>query len=291
MTAARPPSRDLTALPMTWVIHRERLLLLGWGTAILLQFAHPLVANAVAEHSGFRTQWSGGWRRLHRTLRAMLRLTFGSPEEARAAGAAIRAVHGRVQGKLGAGAGAFDAGTPYTATDPELLRWVHATCVYAFMRTFELYVHPLTAAQRDAYCEESAEGEALLGAPAGCFPRTLRGLDDYMTAMLADGPIAVTDAARELAGAVLHPRGAWLGGPLTSAVRWSAIGLLPAEIRRDYGFRWSEDEERRFGRLVRSVRGLRRVAPGRLCYWRMARRRIAAKTDAILRAQLDQEVA
>ena len=32
---------------------REVVVLLGWGRAILLQLAHPLVAAGVAEHSGF----------------------------------------------------------------------------------------------------------------------------------------------------------------------------------------------------------------------------------------------
>ena len=40
---------------MAWRIHRERVLLAGWGRAILLQIAHPKVARGVAEHSAFAT--------------------------------------------------------------------------------------------------------------------------------------------------------------------------------------------------------------------------------------------
>ena len=61
------------------------MLLLGWGRAILMQFAHPLVARGVAEHSAFRAEAFGGWRRLHRTLGAMLALTFGDREQAQRA--------------------------------------------------------------------------------------------------------------------------------------------------------------------------------------------------------------
>jgi len=48
MTMAGPP------LTVSRRINAERLALLGWSRAILLQFAHPLVAAGVADHSTFR---------------------------------------------------------------------------------------------------------------------------------------------------------------------------------------------------------------------------------------------
>src|SRR5919204_6806323 len=84
---------DPACPPVSWVVHRERLLLLGWGRAILLQFAHPLIARAVFEHSGFRGDPFGGWRRLHRTVSAMLALTFGSERAAAGAAGRINAIH------------------------------------------------------------------------------------------------------------------------------------------------------------------------------------------------------
>src|SRR6476661_1511339 len=85
--------------PMSRTIHRERVLLAGWGRAILLQLAHPMVARGVAEHSAFTTEPWGWSRRLHRTLHAMLALTFGSEEEAAAAAARINAIHDRLHGR------------------------------------------------------------------------------------------------------------------------------------------------------------------------------------------------
>src|SRR5919204_6213774 len=84
--------------PVSWTVHRERLLLLGWGRAILLQFAHPLIARAVFDHSGFRGDPFGGWRRLHRTVSAMLFLTFGSAQQAGKAAGRINAIHAGVNG-------------------------------------------------------------------------------------------------------------------------------------------------------------------------------------------------
>src|SRR5690348_18238702 len=81
---------DVASPPVSWTVHRERLLLLGWGRAILLQFAHPLIARAVFEHSGFRGDPLGGWRRLQRTVSAMLFLTFGSERQAGQAAGRIK---------------------------------------------------------------------------------------------------------------------------------------------------------------------------------------------------------
>ena len=54
--------------------YQEVVLLLAWGRAILLQFAHPLVAAGVAEHSLFIKEPRGRLRRLRHTLGAMLAL-------------------------------------------------------------------------------------------------------------------------------------------------------------------------------------------------------------------------
>src|SRR5947207_4976533 len=108
------------AYPVSWLVHRERLLLLGWGRAILLQFAHPLVAQAVADHSGFRAERLGGWRRLHRTLGAMLRLTFGDADDVARTARRINGVHATVRGGLTRDAAGFAGGTAYSASDPAL---------------------------------------------------------------------------------------------------------------------------------------------------------------------------
>ena len=51
------------------MLQRE-IVLLAWGPAILLQFAHPLVARGVADHSAFRAErwgraraFTGPWER------------------------------------------------------------------------------------------------------------------------------------------------------------------------------------------------------------------------------------
>src|SRR5439155_14942076 len=66
---------------VAWKVNREVVLLLGWTPAILMQFAHPLVAAGVADHSDFASDGRARVARLRSTLGAMLRLTFGTPAE------------------------------------------------------------------------------------------------------------------------------------------------------------------------------------------------------------------
>src|SRR5690348_16107402 len=144
------------AICISWRIHRERVLLAGWGRAILLQLAHPMVAQGVAEHSAFTTERWGWVRRLHRTLDAMLALTFGSPDDAAGAAARINAIHDRVHGRLDHAAGGRAPATAYSAHDPALLAWVHATLLDSFLGAYRLFVGPLSPAEADRYCLEAS---------------------------------------------------------------------------------------------------------------------------------------
>ena len=219
-------------------INREVVLLLGWAPAILLQFAHPLVAAGVAGHSGFREARGARVRRLHSTLGAMLALTFGTPEEVRRAADGINRIHDRVNGRLSRPMGLFPAGAEYSAHDPALLRWVQATLLDVLPRAYELYVGPLTAEEKDRYCLEASGLGRLLGAPPGYFPTSVAGLRRYMRRMQASGLIGVTPLARQLADELLHPLAPPGAGPLLWLSRLPAVGLLPPPIRRAYGFAW-----------------------------------------------------
>jgi uncharacterized protein (DUF2236 family) len=250
---------------MAWRIHRERVLLAGWGRAILLQIAHPQVACGVAEHSAFITDRWGRLRRLHRTLSAMLALTFGSEAEAAGSAARINAIHDRVHGRL-------EGGVSYSAHDPELLTWVHATLIESFLLTYRLFVGPVSTADADRYCAEASGLEAALGIPPGRLPRAERELREYLDAMLAGGAIAVTDTARRLSREIIRPPAPALVRPALWVAALPAIGLLPAAIREAYGFTWSGGRARALRVLAAATRGGLPLAPPALRYWAMARR-------------------
>ena len=253
-------------------INREIVAVLGWGRAILLQFAHPLVAAGIADHSGFNSDQRGYVARAHRTVAAMLSLTFGSEEEARKTAARINAIHDRVHGTLREAAGVFPAGTPYSARDPELLRWVHATLLDSVPLAYERFVGPLTVDEKDRYCREAADVEPLLRIPDGFLPRSTGELNSYMHEMYDSGQIVVTDTARELARNLLSPPFGTIGAPLFSPVRLSAVGLLPPHIRAEYGMSWDAHDERALARATTLVRTGRRWLPRLLREWPTVRR-------------------
>ena len=247
-------------------LHRESILLLAWGPAILLQLAHPLVARGIADHRGFDHESHGHVARFYRTLDAMLQLCFGTEAQADAVLTRINAIHDRVNGHLPEAAGMFPAATPYSAHDPALLAWVHATLLDMSLRVYELYVGPLSVEEKDRYCTEASATETRLGIPEGALPRSVDDLTLYMTAMLSSGQIVVTETARSLARRILHP-GPRIAEPALWLVRLGTIGLLPASIRDDYGFAWSARKERMLRRSAAVMRGVLRVTPRMVRHW------------------------
>ena len=246
---------------ITWKVNREIVVVAGWGRAILLQLAHPLVAAGVDEHSSFRGSLRASLWRLHSTVDAMLSLTFGTEEDVISAAAGINVIHDRVNGALRAPAGAYPAGEKYSAHDPELLRWVHATLLDSVPLTYELLVGPLSHEERDRYCVEAAVMEPLLDIPAGSLPRNTRELETYMAETLDRGRIAVSERSRGLARSVLFPPRWTLAWPMFRPVQLITIGLLPPAVRDAYGFGWSSADARALRRWTRALRLLRRLLP------------------------------
>jgi uncharacterized protein (DUF2236 family) len=257
---------------------------LGWGRAILLQIAHPLVARGVADHTAFqRTPW-GRLRRFHGTLAAMLGSTFGTADEVHDIARRVTGIHDRVHGQLRGHAGPFGPETRYSAHDPALLRWVHATLVQSHLLVYDLYVGPLAPDDRDRYCHEASGMEHLLRMPPGTLPRTAAQLERYVAGMLVGGEVVVTDVARRLARDVIWPPGSWAAAPLVWLLRLPTIGLLPPAIRAAYGFRWTGTHERALRLSVRLLRATLPMTPSVVRHWPRAR---AAFRDAAGGAKLE----
>ena len=205
--------------------------------------------------------------RLHHTVRAMLALTFGDERARTAALEGIRAIHRRVHGRLPAAAGRFATGTPYSAEDPDLVLWVHATLLESIPLVYEYVVEPVGAHERDAYCAEAAAVAIDLGARDTEVPRTWNELSLYLDRMYASGAIAVSAQARELASAVLAPPFARLIAPAAWMNRLVTVGSLPGSVRQQYGFVWSDARERTLHRVTTALRVARRVMPPAIALW------------------------
>lgn len=261
-------------------INAERVVLAGWSRAILLQLAHPLVAQGVADHSSFsrgaiNARGSGtlfsAAARLHHTVQAMRHLTFGDASQSRAALDGIRAIHRRVNGTLAGAVGPYPAGTTYSAEDPSLVLWVHATLLDSLPLAFEALVRPISDDERDAWCRESAPVARALGGGADV-PETWAEAQAYMSTMLASGRIEVSDTARDLAADVLAPRFSALVAPWRAMNRTVTVGLLPPVLRAQYGFTWGAADEAALARTLGRLRRLRRLMPEVIALWPDARR-------------------
>jgi uncharacterized protein (DUF2236 family) len=252
-------------------VNAERVMLLAWPRAVLMQVAHPLVAAGVAEHSTFA---DGGFTAVHRlwqTVQAMLALTFGDKDERSDAIDGILSIHYRVRGALREAVGPFPAGTPYSAEQPELVLWVHVTLLDSMLIAHDVLLDPLTPEERDAYCSESAWVAVALGAKPGDVPTTWASAQDYLQRVLASGVLAVGTDGRAVGKAVLSPPLGPLAAPLTAVVAFITRAWLPEGIRREYGLSWSERDARRLPRVVNALRAARRLLPRRAAQWSASR--------------------
>jgi uncharacterized protein (DUF2236 family) len=256
--------------PLASKLQREIVLLLAWSPAILLQLAHPLVARGVADHSTFRTERYGWCRRLHRTVDAMLRLSFGTERDAQVA----------VDGSTRSTIACTDtcprpkaSSPPGRPTRPTTRRsscgctppWVHMN-----LRVYELFVDRMAPEDRDHYCAEATTIERGLGIPVGWLPRSATELDRYMDGMLARGEIAVTDTAvpwparfsiPTSLGLVRRPPPSCVSSPSGSCRQRSGPVMAFPGARgatRPCGLAWH-------------VRALLRLTPPVLCHWPAAR--------------------
>src|ERR687892_213955 len=205
---------------------------LGGGPAVLLQVAHPLVAAGVTAHSGYRRDL---WRRLVRTLRALYLIAFGTRTEADVAVEAVQRVQHHVRGVTRTQLGRFPAGTPYSASDPHLQLWVHATLVESLLAVYTRFVRALAPGERERYYREMTLVAHLFGVPASVIPPTLADFQEYWAAQLAGNMLTITAPAREVAAVILE---AALPAPmrlLVPAHRLATAGLLPPRLREEYG--------------------------------------------------------
>lgn len=238
----------------SWRLDREAMLLLGAGPrTLLLQIAHPKVAAGVADHSDFRAD---PWRRLDGTLRSYLRIIYGSRSAALAEIRRLAGLHKRV------------VGPGYTARDPALSLWVHATLVESTLVANDRWLGPLARARAEGFYRETLPLGRAFGVPDAMLPQDLIAFEAYLASMLGPGgEVRVGPTARDLAEAILHPPLPGMLARLPVPPRlydwtlWPAVGLLPGTIRDGYGFRWGPLERAVSAWLVAGWRSWRPILP------------------------------
>jgi uncharacterized protein (DUF2236 family) len=232
-------------------------LLLAGGRALLLQLAHPKVAAGVAHYSRFQ---QNPLARLQRTMSAMWSIGFDESAKAYAALERVGNIHMRVHGTV-EDHEAVARGTPYDARDPQLLMWVHATLIDSAIVAYDLFVKPLSLAEKARYYEDSKKLAELFDIPNAIVPRSLDEFSAYFDEMIQGNTIAVGPAARSLAHDIVYPS-PWILRPAAPLFRVVTAGLLPERLRSAYGLKWNRRTEKIFWLFARLFRLLLPLIPG-----------------------------
>jgi uncharacterized protein (DUF2236 family) len=200
-------------------VHGDASMFIGGIRAILLQTMHPAAMKAVADHSGFKGDM---WGRLARTSQFLAVTTFGTIDHAEQSIRAVRTIHERVTGTM-------PDGSPYAASDPHLLAWVHAAEVDSFLLAHQTYgARPLDDAGCDAYVAQASLVASRLGVVDP--PTTvaeLRAVLEGFRPELRATPEA-RDAVRFL---ILHPDLPVAARPAYGVLMAAGIALMPRWTR------------------------------------------------------------
>ncbi|MEY9858947.1 uncharacterized protein (DUF2236 family) [Catenulispora sp. GAS73] len=216
----------------------EACVLVGAGRAILLQVAHPKVAQGVAEHSNFAEH---PFKRLRGTLDFIYSSTLGTREESAWVAGRVNRIHTYVKGP------------GYSASDPDLQLWVAATLYQSAVQIYELTLGPMSPAMREEFCRESSVYGTLLGCPEDLWPSSVEEFEKYWDSALA--ALVVSDEAKRICHDLLYSKAVpLLLRPLLPVNRLITTGLLPEEVREQFGLAWGPRRERLFRSGMRAAR-------------------------------------
>lgn len=203
-----------------WVFKNPLALFIGGVAAVILELAEPRIRSGVWEHTTFQRN---PLLRLQRTGLAAMVTVYGARSQAEAMIAGVRKIHDRIHGVT-------SAGLAYSANDPELLDWVHATASFGFLQAYDTYVRKLEDAERDSFYADGASSARLygaLGAPASEQQNTV--LFEKMRDKLEPSPV-VFEFLDIMRRTPILP----LPGPLAgiqNLLVMAAIGIVPEWVR------------------------------------------------------------
>jgi uncharacterized protein (DUF2236 family) len=209
---------------MMWRINGEASIFLGAGRALLLQIAHPWIAQAIHDHSRAFVDPIG---RFHRTFNVMFTFVFGTLDQAVTAARHLHNRHAAIRGLLTENVGPFDKGTFYDANDLASLRWVHATLIETAILARGLVLPNLTAEELERYYEECCLLAALFGIPRATLPADWDQFNAYNSAMHDSDLLSVGTTGHELARQLMNA-----SQKLLPSWYWGMTAqMLPAQLR------------------------------------------------------------
>ncbi|MEL1249777.1 oxygenase MpaB family protein [Aurantiacibacter gilvus] len=193
-------------------------MMVGGVSALLLQMLHPHALRGVLDFSDFRHDMHG---RLRRTARFIAVTTYGHRDDADAAIDRVNRIHAQVKGTL-------PDGSPYSATDPRVLAWVHVTEALMFLEAWLVHVRPaMPMAEQDEYFRQFALIARRLGADP--VPETKAEAQAVFRELRGD--LKSTREAREVAQLILKGRTHGAAGAVQPFLATAAVELIPSFAR------------------------------------------------------------
>ena len=197
-------------------------MMVGGVRSLLLQMLHPHALQGVLDHSNFRSDMHG---RLRRTARFIAVTTFGHRDDAQAAIDRVNRIHAAVGGTL-------PDGSPYSASDPRVLAWVHVAEATSFLAAYLRHVRPdMPGAEQDEYYRQFAVVALALGADP--VPTNRAEAEAIFRELRSD--LAASPAAREVADLVLSQRPKGAPPAVQTLLGAEAVALLPPFARSMLG--------------------------------------------------------
>jgi len=234
-----------------------------------------------ALHSRYRDR---PFKRLSATAKMFETIFFGTRAEADKVLAVVDGMHRKVEGTLPEDGGAYPAGTPYSAHDPELMLWTIAVAAESSAHFYELLVRGMGAGERDAFWRDWVRFGELFGMPRDAAPASWNEFREWFDGRLASDEMGLTDEARHVGRGVAFripvPR---VESPFMEFHNLVLIGTVPERVRELYGLPWDLRRELTFRAVTRAVRASRPLSPRAV-----ARGRNASRFDRTARIEADR---
>ncbi len=205
------------------MVHADLVgMMVGGIRALLLQMLHPDALQGVLDHSNFREDMHG---RLRRTAKFIAVTTFAHRDEAMKAIERVNRIHSKVSGTL-------PDGTPYSATNPRTLAWVHVTEASSFLAGYLRHVRPdMPGYEQDEYYRQFAVIARALGADP--VPINRNEAEEVFRELRDE--LRTSPEAREIAQLVLTQRPPGTPPGLQSVLGGDAVEMLPPFARTMLG--------------------------------------------------------
>lgn len=233
----------------------DGIILMGGVANIILQLANLPVGHGVAE-----SRVESGAVFKHPIKRARTTFTYlsvalmGTSEEKRIYRSAVNRSHAQVRSDS-------HSTVQYNAFDPQLQLWVAGCLYWGYAEGIRLFRGELTRTQKEELYRLAEPLATTLQVRAGMWPKDLDAFEAFWQRGLE--ALEVDDKVRDFLNKLvdlrfLHPLISRTLGPF---MRFVTTGILPPTVRAKMGYQWSDEQQRRFVRLMTMLGSLNRMLP------------------------------